>query len=344
NFLPLALSHDHANFRIFCYSATTRPDAMTQRLRALADEWRSTAGMPPDARADLIRHDQIDILVDLTMHMAYNNLLLLARKPAPIQVAMLCSMGTTGLPTVDYRISDRYSDPPAFNDAFYTEKTIRLPDCYFCHELPTDTPDVAPPPSRHTGHITYGSLNTFCKVNPHVLDLWARILLHTPRTRLLLRCPAGEPQSRVARTFAARGIAPERIEFSPPRLSLQDYLRLHHRMDIYLDPFPYASHTTGFDALWMGVPIITLAGTRDVGRAGVFLLSNVGLEDLIAQSPEEYLQKAAALAADPARLASLRETLRPRIRQSPLVDIARYTRHVEAAFRQMWHTWCQQKP
>jgi protein O-GlcNAc transferase len=276
--------------------------------------------------------------------MGHSNLLVFACKPAPIQVTALCSMGTTGLSTMDYRISDQHSDPLNFNDAFYTEKTIRLPDGYFCHEPPTDAPPVERLPALTNGYVTFGSLNNFTKVNPQVLTVWAEILNAVLDSRLMLRCPEGNTRQRVRDLMAATGIKDHRLEFLGGMLSQDAYYHLHDRMDLYLDPFPYASHTTGLDALWMGVPLITLAGRRDVGRSGVFLMTNVGLPECICQTPRQYVELAITLAHDLPRLAAIRSTLRQRVQQSPLVDGARYTRHVEAAYREMWRTWCATAP
>jgi len=341
NFLPLALSHDREQFHVICYSSVLRPDAMTQQLRALGMEWRELATASDEQLTELIRRDRIDILVDLSMHMANNRLLVFARKPAPVQATCLCSMGTTGLPMIDYRISDAYADPPGFNDAFYMEETVRLPDCYFCHKAPGDSPSVNAVPAARAGHITFGSINNFCKVTPQVLKLWSQILAALPDSRLLVRCPPGSARAHVLDVAAERGVAADRIEFLARHLPADEYLRLHHRLDIYLDPFPYAGHTTSLDALWMGVPLITLAGQTDVGRAGVFLLTNLHMEELIAQTEEGYLQNAVELARDLPRLAAYRATLRERMLKSPLLDTPRFARNIEAAYRTMWRKWCQ---
>jgi predicted O-linked N-acetylglucosamine transferase (SPINDLY family) len=344
NFMPLALSHDQRLYRMVCYSSVRRPDAVTQRLRSLSSEWRDTAQLSDKQLAELIRRDKIDILVDLGMHMAGSRLLVFARRPAPVQVTCLCSMGTTGLPSIDYRISDPYSDPPGANDAYYAEQTVRLPDCYFCHEVPRHSPPVNVLPALETGHITFGCLNSFCKVTPEVLALWSQILSDVPNSRLILRCPSDSAQARVRSIMAARNVAADRIEFLEGRLPTDDYLRAHHRMDIYLDPFPYAGHTTSLDALWMGVPLITLAGRTDVGRSGIFLLTNLNMQELIAQTKQDYALKSAALANDLPRLAGYRGALRQRMLQSPLLDTPRFARNIEAAYRQMWRDWCATTP
>jgi protein O-GlcNAc transferase len=341
NFLPLAIAHDREQFHFTCYSGGPRDDAVTDRLRRLASEWRKTALLSDEHLAELVRQDKIDILVDLTAHMANNRLLVFARKPAPVQVTMLCSMGTTGLPTIDYRISDRYSDPTDFNDAWYAEETVRLPDCYFCHEVPSESPPVNALPAETANHITFGSLNNFCKVTPAVLRVWGQILAAIHNSRMLLRCPAGSTQARVRNAMAEHGVAPDRMEFIDRLLPAQEYLRLHHHIDLYLDPFPYSGHTTSMDPLWMGVPLVTLAGRTDVNRSGVFLLSNLQMEELIAQSEAEYIDKTIELASKLPRLAEYRGTLRERMRRSPLLDPQRFTRNVEAAYRGMWRKWCR---
>jgi protein O-GlcNAc transferase len=344
NFLPLALSHDQERYSIVCYSGARPPDAMTRRLRSLAREWRDTDQLSDAQLAELIRQDKIDILVDLGLHMGNSRLLVFARKPAPVQITALCSMGTTGLPMIDYRISDQYSDPPGFNDAYYAEETVRLPDCYFCHEVPPESPPVNAVPATESGHVTFGSLNNFCKVTPEVLDLWGQILAAVPDSRLLLRCPSGTAQASVRNILHRWEVAAGRIGFIDRRLARDEYLRLHHQMDIDLDPFPYSGHTTSLDALWMGVPLITLAGRTDVGRSGVFLLTNLNMQELIAQTRQEYVQKAVELAHDLPRLAAYRAVLRQRMLKSPLLDTPRFARNVEAACRQMWRKWCQLPP
>ncbi len=337
--LPLLESHDHDQCCIYCYSTAISRDSITERFQSAADVWREVAGLSDEHLADLIRNDQIDILVDLTMHMANNRLLVFARKPAPVQVTCL-TPGTTGLSTMDYRLFDAYVDPLGAPAACYTETTIRLPHCHLCFQAPANSPTVQAPPFIRTGHITFGSLNNFCKTTPQVLDLWSQILQAVPHSRLILRCPSGRTQQRVRNLLNERGIASDRIELSDQRLPPQEYLGLHHRMDIYLDPFPFSGFTTSLDALWMGVPLITLAGQTGVGRGGVVLLSNLGMCECIAQTQEEYVQKAVALANDLPRLISYRSALRQRMEQSPLMDAPRYARDVEAAYRQMWRMWC----
>jgi predicted O-linked N-acetylglucosamine transferase (SPINDLY family) len=340
--IPLLSNHDHRQCEIFCYADVASPDAITERLRGYADVWRSTAGLTDQQLAELVRSDQIDILVDLKMHTANNRLLVFARKPAPIQVAWLGYPGTTGLSTMDYRLTDPYLDPPGLFDAFYAEESVRLPDTFWCYDPRTDEPPVNALPAARNGFITFGCLNNFCKVNDDCLVLWAQVLRVVPQSRMLLLAPRGEAREHVSAKLEEEGIAPSRMEFVD-KVPRPEYLRLYHRIDLGLDPLPYNGHTTSLDAFWMGVPTITLVSKQTAfGRAGWSQLCNLGLPELAAQTPEQYVTLAARLAGDLSRLQELRGTLRQRMQQSPLMDGQRFARHMEQAYRQMWHRWCQQ--
>jgi protein O-GlcNAc transferase len=349
---PVLAHHDRGQFEVFCYSGVRRPDHLTERLRRDADHWRQTTGSSDQALAEQVRHDRIDLLVDLTMHMTENRLLTFARRPAPVQVTWLAYAGTTGLTAIDYRLSDPYLDPPGgtqrqvppdgaqpHDDGEYAEQTIRLPRCYWCYEPGVPTPDVSPLPALEAGHVTFGCLNNFCKATAPTLQLWALLLQTVPRSRLLIHGNPGAYQQGVRRLFSEAGVSPERLEFIAFQ-PVEEYLRQHHRVDIALDPFPYGGGTTTCDSLWMGVPVVTLAGRTAVGRSGVSLLSNLGLTELIAATPEQYLAIAAAQAADLPSLARLRSGLRPRMRASALMDGPAFTAGLEAAFREMWRRWC----
>jgi len=334
--LPLLMGHDRSRFEIICYASVTNPDATTNVMRKLPDAWIDVAPLNDAALADRIRADGIDILVDLTLHMGHSRLLVFARKPAPVQVTWLGYVSTTGMKAIDYRISDPWLDPPGDADAMYVEKTIRLPTSYWCYVPPTSKVPVDPLPMQSAGHLTFGCLNNFAKVGSATLQLWARILASVPHSRIIIHSLAGSHQNDVRQ---ALGVEPERVEFVG-FLPTQPYMELHNRIDIALDPFPYAGGTTTCDALWMGVPVVTLAGQTAVGRGGVSILNNVGLPELIARSPDEYLNIATKLAGDANRLTSLRSTLRERMRTSPLMDPNRFAREMESAYRQMWRTWC----
>jgi protein O-GlcNAc transferase len=335
--LPLLSNHDHERFEIYCYSDLARPDALTERLRELADVWRNTAGLPDERVAHLIREDRIDILVDLTMHMAGTRLLSFACKPAPVQVTYLAYCGTTGLRTIDYRLTDPYLDPLGDEERFYSERSMRLRS-YWCYEPPDGAPEVQPPPAQSAGHVTFGCLNNFCKVSPESLATWCSLLRAVPGSRLVVHAAEGAHRERLRQRASSEGVAPERIEFVGT-LPVAQYLEQYHRIDIALDPFPYPGGTTSCDALWMGVPVVTLPGTTAISRGGLSILSNLQLPDLVAGSQDEYVRIAAGLAAALPRLADLRSTLRERMRASPLMDGPGFARDVEAAYRRMWQEW-----
>jgi predicted O-linked N-acetylglucosamine transferase (SPINDLY family) len=337
--VPLLSNHDHGPFEIFCYAQVARPDAVTQRLRGYADVWRDIVGLSDAQVADLVRHDRIDILVNLKLHTANNRLLAFARKPAPVQVAWLGYPGTTGLSTMDYRLTDPYLDPPGLFDDAYSEESLRLPDAFWCYDPLTDRPPVNPLPALGSGAVTFGCLNNFWKVNDGCLELWARVLRAVPGSRLLLMAPQGAARDGVLARLDREGVVAARVAFADRR-PRPEYLELYHRIDFCLDTLPYNGHTTSLDAFWMGVPTLTMPGRTAVGRAGVCLLRNLGLPELIAADPEDLARIAAEWAADLPRLSQLRATLRDRLEDSPLMDAPRFARNVEAAYRLMWQRWC----
>jgi predicted O-linked N-acetylglucosamine transferase (SPINDLY family) len=247
--------------------------------------------------------------------------------------------GSTGLDTIDYRLTDPYLDPPGLNDHLYSETSIRLPDSFWCYDPPVTELAVTSLPAQTNGYVTFGCLNNFCKVNEPVLQLWAQVLKTIPRSRFMMLCPEGSHRQPLLDLLQREEISPDRIELVAGRPRLQ-YLEFYHRIDVGLDTFPYNGHTTSLDSFWMGVPVVTLVGQTVVGRAGLSQLTNLGLPELIAQTPEQYVQIAAALAGDLTRLAELRRTLRARMQASPLMDAPRFARNIEAAYRQMWRNWC----
>jgi predicted O-linked N-acetylglucosamine transferase (SPINDLY family) len=325
---------------LVCFSDVRVPDGVTERLRGLVDAWRETSGLGDAALAAQIRADSIDILVDLTQHTANNRLLVFARKPAPVQATMLGMPGTTGLSTMDYRLTDPHLDPPGLVDSHSTERSIPLPRCYWCYEPRDDAPAVGPLPAERRGFVTFGCLNQFAKVSRPALELWARILLSVSRVRLLVHSQPGRHLEAVRRMFADAGVAPDRVAFVG-RVPHPEYLALYNEIDLCLDPFPYGGGISTLDALWMGVPVITLAGCTAVGRAGASILAHVGLPELIARTPEEYLAFAVAWAGDCGRLSALRSGLRQRMCASGIMDGRRYAADMEFVFREMWTSWCR---
>jgi len=339
--LPLLERHDRRQFHIMCYSQVSSPDAMTTQLRNCVDGWCNIDGLSDEQAARQIREDRIDILVDLTLHMAGNRLLVFARKPAPVQVTYLAYAGSSGLTAMDYRLSDPYLDPPDSDLSCYTEDTVRLPRSYWCYQPePLLTRPPAQAPASKNGFITFGCLNNFAKVSPAALDLWAKILLAVPHSRLLIHASAGTHRDDVRQRMERAGVVGDRLSFVGMQPWTQ-YMQTHSEIDIALDPFPYGGGITTCDAMWMGVPVVTLSGQTAVGRGGRSIISNLGLPDLIAFSQELYLQIAVALAQDQARLNDLHSGLRQRMLASPLMDAAAFARDMETAYREMWRAWCK---
>ena len=340
--LPLFERHDRERIEIFCYSGVARPDWLTERLRAQTGGWRNTAGIPDARLAEMIRADGVDILVDVALHTAGNRLPVFARQPAPVQATWLGYPGSTGLQSIGYRLTDNHMEPPGSRSRgteWSAEEPVRLPDCWCCYQPVGDSPEVNELPALSADGVTFGSLNNFAKVNEAVLALWARVLGAASGSRLLMFCPEGRGRARVLAFFGARGIAADRVDFVvyQPR---REYMSLYQRIDLGLDPFPCNGMTTTCDSLWMGVPVVTLPGEMPFSRAGLSLLSNVGLGELAASSADDYVRIAADLARDLPSLAERRATLRARMQASPLMDAPRFACHVEAAYREMWRAWC----
>jgi predicted O-linked N-acetylglucosamine transferase (SPINDLY family) len=338
---PLLANHNTHNVELFCYSQvpTHQEDTATRHFQSLAHHWRPAADLPDAALAQQIRDDHIDILVDLMLHNPGNRLPVFSQKPAPVQVSWLAYPGTTGLPQIDYRFTDPYLDPPDRPNPS-SERPCRLPT-FWCYDpltaSPADPP-TNPLPALTNGHLTFGCLNDFCKINPHVLSLWADLLRQLPTARLHLLCPEGLSRDRTRAFFESRNIAPNRVTFLS-RLPRTDYLHLHHAIDIALDPFPYNGHTTSLDALYMGVPILSLLTPTIVGRASLSQLSQIGLTNLIATTSADFLRIATGLSADLPRLSHLRQTLRETLRASPLMNAPVFAQAVESAYRDMWRQY-----
>src|SRR5208282_4692744 len=306
--LPLLEAHDRGRVEVFCYSSVSAPDDITQQCLNHADCWRDAAALDDETLAALIRADRIDVLVDLSAHIAGNRLLVFARKPAPVQATYLAYCSTTGLQTIDYRLTDPYLDTPGQAGAAYAEQSVWLEDTYWCYRPVIELPPPGPLPAVGTGYVTFGCLNNFCKASPPCLSVWRDLLQTVPGSHLLLCAHRGAHRDRL-RGFFAAAVDPQRVEFVGVSL-LPEYFRLYDRIDIALDPFPYSGGTTTCDALWMGVPVVSLAGKTAVGRAGLSILTNAGLPDLVAGSIDDYLRIAASLANDLARLDGLRTGLR----------------------------------
>jgi protein O-GlcNAc transferase len=339
-FIPLLEHHDRRIVEIFCYSNLQHPDDMSERMKGACDRWRDIIGLADDVVAKMVRSDEIDVLVDLSGHTAGNCLRVFARKPAPIQVTYLGYANTTGMTAIDYRLTDALADPPGMTDHVNVEKLWRLPGCAWCYQPLEDALEIRP---RGNAPITFGCFNAFAKINPRLTAIWAELLKRVPGSRLLLKSAGAGVESAqrgLISQIAEQGIAAERIEMLGQILDPRRHLEFYNRVDVALDTYPYHGTTTTCEALWMGVPVVTLAGSTHVSRVGVSLLTTVGLPEMIAQSAEEYISIAAGLAGDLPRLAELRRTLRARMRASPLMDAPRFARDIEAAYREMWRNWC----
>jgi protein O-GlcNAc transferase len=335
---PVLAAHDRARFELFGYSNVLQPDQVTARLRSHCEHWRDIARLDDEAAADLIRRDELDLLVDLAGHTANHRLLVFARRPARVQATWIGYPNTTGLTAIDYRITDAISDPPGATESFHSEKLLRLPTVFSCYRPDDHAPPVNALPASAPGAITFGCFNNFSKVGPPVLALWSRLLRELPSSRLLLKSRVlADPAiaERIHAGFEAEGVASRRVRFHGADLSVRDHLALYHGVDVALDPFPYNGTTTTCEALWMGVPVISLAGRVHAGRVGLSLLTHTGLADWTAATPDDYVRLAVNAAHDLPRLADLRRKLRDRLRVSPLCDAPRFTRSLEDAFLAM---------
>jgi predicted O-linked N-acetylglucosamine transferase (SPINDLY family) len=343
---PVINGHNRNDVEIFCYASVPIPDKVTQRFQAAADHWRSIVNMRDKDVVELIQHDQIDILVDLAGHTA-RNLLIFGYQPAPVQVTWIGYPNTTGMQAIDYRLTDAVADPVGEADKLHSEKLVRLEHGFLCYQAPPTALDIGPLPCRERGYVTFGSFNNMVKTNPEVVKIWAAILQAVPGSRLVLKSSqriTDQPtQDRFLDLFNQQGISQDRIIMHGWMPDLDSHLSLYHEIDIGLDTFPYNGTTTTCEALWKGVPVVTLMGGRHAGRVGASLLHQVGLDELVANSTEEYVRLAKTLANDKVKLAELRKGLRQQMQDSPLMDKESFTKELETAYRNMWIHWCEQQ-
>ncbi|VAW52070.1 TPR domain protein, putative component of TonB system [hydrothermal vent metagenome] len=338
-------AHNRQNVEVFCYSNVKNPDAWTSRVSEAADHWRVICNINDDSFADMVRDDKIDILIDLAGHTSSNRLQAFASKPAPIQVTWLGYPNTTGLNTIDYRITDTWADPPGISDDLNIETLVRLPQGFLCFQPLHDSPAVNKLPMSVTSNITFGCFNNSAKINNEVIQLWAKLLLEIPDSRLLLKSQQlSEPalKKRYLLDFEQAGINPNRIEIIGSIASTIEHLSLYNRMDVALDPFPYNGTTTTCEALWMGVPVITLEGNNHAARVGVSLLNNAGLPEFVAKTKGDYLRIASELAKKPDQLVDLRNNMREHLLNTPLLNAQNFAENIEDAYRSMWLKYCQQ--
>lgn len=334
-------AHDKAQVEVFCYSNGSRMDPLTERLIEATDHWREIGQVTDEHAAEVIRRDRIDILVDLSGHTGSNRPRLMAMKPAPVQASWLGYPGTTGIEAIDYAIMDSQVAPKGA-EAWFTEAVVRLPASRFCFTPPPFAPEPQDVSARAGAPVVFGSFNNIAKVGPEVVRLWGKVLDAVPGSRLVLKWRSlNQPKvrQRIAEAFAEHGVGPDRLELRE-RSGHADTLVQYGDIDIALDPFPFCGGATSLEALWMGVPIVTLAQDRVAARQTLGFLHEVGLDDLVARSEGHYVLIAAALAADAGRRAELRHGLRSRLAASPLTDAKAFTPGLEQAYRQMWRRWC----
>jgi predicted O-linked N-acetylglucosamine transferase (SPINDLY family) len=333
-FEPLVMAHDRDRFEIRCYSNGFTADDVTARLQAAVDAFTPIGGMLDGHVAAAIRRDEIDVLVDLDGHTGGNRLPVFFLRPAPIQVAWLGYLSSTGIETIDYRLTDARADPEGLTDGFHTERLWRLPRTAWCYRPHAEAGDD-PTSSPDAESVTFACLNTPAKTSPSILALWAAILRALPGTRMILHAGnSADARARLIDAFADAGVVASRIRLVD-RQPLEAYLATYRSADIALDPWPCAGGTTTCDALWMGVPVVTMTDDRSYSRTGASLLAHVGLDDLVVSTPDAYVRTAVALASDPQRRAALRASLRSRMRSSPLTDGRQFARDVEAAYTEM---------
>lgn len=347
---PILKHHDSAAFDVICYANVARPDSATEHLRSLGRGWRNTYGLSDSQLVEMIRSDGIDILVDLAGHTGDNRLPVFSARPAPVQVTYLGYPNTTGLSSIDYRLTDEVSDPVG-DERYYTEKLCYLRNGFSCYAPPVDVPEVALSPPCKNGTVTFGSFNNLLKINASVIDLWCRVLQSNPSARMIIlrHVLRGKVRERMYQAFSQRGIARERInllcevpEECRSAVVGRSYFALYQHIDIALDTFPWNGHTMSCETLWMGVPVVTLYGDRHAGRLCASVLTAIGLPQLIAYTPDEYVRIATELANNPGELERLRAGLRDRMRNSPLCDGKGFTEILEQAYREMWSGWCLQ--
>jgi len=347
-FEPILQHHDRSRFLPILYYGKGVEDDTTQRMRELAFKWRQTVGVPAQELSAMIESDRIDILVELSGHSGLNRLDVCALRPAPVQVSWIGYPHSTGMPQIDYYLSDRFCDPEGMTDHLFSETIYRLPRVFCVYTPPIEFPPVRQIPELQTQGITFGCFNNFAKTNDPLFRLWAAILKNVPGSRLVLKSASlaegSSTHRRILDLFSREGVAVDRIAAQVVKKSQYDHLDQYSAIDIALDTYPYHGTTTTCEALWMGVPVVTLAGKCHASRVGVSLLSGVGLSHLVAYSEEEYIDKAIQLAQDRQQRENLRENLRLMMAQSPLMDGAGITRDVESAYCRMFEQGRRKRP
>ncbi len=342
-FVSILGLHDRSLFKAFCYSNVESPDDTTEYLKGLCDQWRDIRDLSDIDAAAMIRRDRIDILVDLAGHTAHNRLPVFVHRPAPVQITYLGYPGTTGLPVMDYRITDAVADEPGATEQWHVERLLRLPKGFLCYRPPPEAPGVSPAPVSVSGHVTFGSFNNLAKVTSEVVSVWSSVLLSVPDSKLVIKGAALADRAtriRFQELFSTHGITGDRLAMVPRSDDITQHLQFYSHVDIALDPFPYNGTTTTCEALWMGVPVVALAGKTHSGRVGASILKQMGLDDCVGMDRESYVRIAVDLAGDPNRVSGLRRVLRNRMKTSSLCDADDFIRRLEDVYRGVWRDWC----
>jgi predicted O-linked N-acetylglucosamine transferase (SPINDLY family) len=343
---PILRHHDPSNIELFAYSAGANEDTGTGRYRQLFHHWRDVSALSDGEVDAAIRGDRIDILLDVSGHLPRMRLNVFARRAAPVQIAYPRYPCTTGLDAMDYRITDQWADPVGLTESHYCEKLLRIPGGYLVYQPPDDAPSVAALPAAASRYVTFGFFQTPLKLNRGVFDALAATMLRVPGSRMLFHYMIGDfdrpgrfAQQRIKNAMDERGIDPDRLVFRGP-LQLSDHLALISQTDVALDAFPFSGQTTTCECLWMGVPVVTLAGDRFSARVSAAILSRAGLGDWVATTESEYAEIASRQALNLPALLELRRTLRSRFAASPVLDGAHVAREIEVVYRQVWRVWC----
>jgi protein O-GlcNAc transferase len=336
---------DHRQFEYHAYFTAPREDIRTREFHALFHHWHKVHGMPHHKIAQLVRRHQIDILIDLSGYTSHTMTEAFVLKPAPIQIAWIGYPNTVGLPEINYRLTDDLADPVGESDAYHSEKLLRVPGGFLCYAPYDKAPPVAPAPFEKNGFITFGSFNQRTKLSPECIALWSSVLRAVPDSTLVLKSVYGygdgPSRDSLLATFSAHGVGGERLRLLTGESSTESHLARYAEVDIGLDTIPFNGTTTSCEALWMGVPVVCLAGDRHASRVGVSILTNAGLPDLIAKDSSDFIRIACDLAADRNRLKALRSEMRDRLTHSPLLDAKRMARHLESIWRDTWWQYCE---
>lgn len=334
---------DRTRVELIAYPTVHRTDELTTRIKPCFAAWKPLFGLSDEAAARQIHADGVHVLLDLAGHTTHNRLPVFAWKPAPVQVTWLGLPATTGV--ADYVLGDPHAIPAEFEDHF-SETVWRMPESYLCLTVPASSVNAVPLPALSTGYVTFGSFNNLTKMTDAVVAVWVRVLKSVPNSRLLLKTKQLNDLvtcEKTSKRFVSCGIASDRLLLGGTLASRDDHLAAYNKVDIALDTFPYPGVTTSVEALWMGVPVLSLRGDRFMSCTAGSIAHNAGLPDWIAADEDDYVAKAVAFTSNLEHLAALRAGLRQQVLASPLFDAPRFARNFETALWGMWQTWCDKQ-